>query len=65
MYAFTFDLKSAYHHIDICEEDVKYLSFKWSFESGKFRYFAFKVLPFGLSPAPYIFSKVMRQLLQH
>ena len=27
-YAFTFDLKSAYHHIDICEEHVKYLSFK-------------------------------------
>ena len=44
---------------------MKYLSFKWSFGSGKFRYFAFQVLHFGLSSAPYIFSKVMRQLLKH
>ena len=38
IYAFTFYLKSAYHHIDICDDHVKYLSFKWSFGSGKFRH---------------------------
>ena len=65
IFAFTFDLKSAYHHIDICDDHVKYLSFKWCFGSGKYRFFAFQVLPFGLSSAPYIFSKVMRQLLKH
>ena len=29
MSVFSFDLKSAYHHIDICEEHRKFLSFKW------------------------------------
>ena len=28
MSVFSFDLKSAYHHIDICEEHRKCLSFK-------------------------------------
>ena len=27
MFVFSFDLKSAYHHIDICEEHMKFLSF--------------------------------------
>ena len=65
IYAFTFDLKSAYNRIDVCYDHMKYLSFKWSFGSGKFRDFAFQFLPFRLSSAPSIFSKVMRQLLKH
>lgn len=50
--------------IYICDDHVKYLSFKWSFSLRKFQYFAFQVLPFGLSSVPYIFSKVMR-LFKH
>ena len=40
-YAFTFDLKSAYHHIDIESEHWTYLGFHWTIE----------VLPFGLTTA--------------
>ena len=28
MFVFSFDLKSAYHHIDICEQHMKFLLLK-------------------------------------
>ena len=34
MFVFSFDLKSAYHHVDICEEHRKFLSFK---QDGRWR----------------------------
>ncbi|XP_068732551.1 uncharacterized protein [Montipora capricornis] len=34
MSVFSFDLKSAYHHIDIYEEHRKFLSFKWPSSDG-------------------------------
>ena len=63
-YMISFDLKSGYHHIDIFEEHCKYLCFSWSFK-GIDKYFSFQVLPFGLSTAPYIFTKLMRSLVKH
>jgi hypothetical protein len=60
----SFDLKSGYHHINIFEEHSEYLSFAWSFQ-GNVRYFSFQVLPFGLSTAPYIFTKCLRPLVKH
>ena len=57
-YMFKFDLKSGYHHVDICSEHHKYLGFSWNF-NGVVKYFAFTVLPFGLSTAPYIFTKLL------
>ena len=62
-YVFSFDLKSAYHNVDIFEEHRKYLSFCWQFSDGTVRYFHFNVLPFGLSPAPQVFTILMRQLI--
>ena len=56
---FAFDLKSGYHHIDVAPHHRKYLGFEWG---GKF--YTFAVLPFGLSSAPYVFTKVMRVLVQ-
>ena len=49
-YMFTFDLKSGYHHIDICPSHYKYLGFAWERE-GKNQYYmyVFTVLPFGLA----------------
>ena len=47
---FTWDLKSGYHHVDVCAEHQTYLDFSWRF-SGVLRYFTFAVLPFGLSSA--------------
>jgi hypothetical protein len=52
-YLFSFDLKSGYHHIDIAEQHCKYLGFAWQQS-----FYVFTVLPFGLSTACYIFTKV-------
>ena len=35
------------------------------FWDGKRRFFHFNVLPFGLSTAPYLFTKMLRPLIQH
>ena len=56
---FSFDLKSGYHHIDVAKCHRKYLGFEWG---GSF--YAFVVLPFGLSSAPYVFTKMMRPLVR-
>lgn len=58
-YIFSFDLKSAYHHIEIHELSREYLGFKW-----QDRYYVFNVLPFGISTAGYIFTKVMREIVK-
>ena len=58
---FTFDLKSGYHHVDICSTHQKYLGFAWYFNNVA-RYFTFGVLPFGLSSAGFCFTKLMRPL---
>lgn len=58
-FAFLFDLKAAYHHIGIYEEHRQYLGFYW-----KSNYYTFDVLPFGLSTAGFIFTKVLRHLVQ-
>ena len=64
IFLFSFDLKLGYHHIDIFPEHRKFLTFSWSFEDGSLRYFMFSVLPFGLSSAPYIFTKILRPLVK-
>ncbi len=61
-YMFKFDLKSAYHHIEINEEHRKFLSFAWDFGGSGSRYFQFCVLPFGLSSAPFVFTKLLKPL---
>ena len=60
----SFDLKSGYHHIPISLDFVKYLAFRWKV-NGVERLYAFTVLPFGLSTAPWVFTKVTRVLLRH
>ena len=63
-YMFKFDLKSGYHHIDILQEHQTYLGFSWVV-NGVRKFFMFTVLPFGLSSAPYIFTKVVRVLVRY
>jgi len=63
-YFTKFDLTSGYHHIDIHPEHWKYLGFEWLFSNGQTRFFHFVVLPFGLSPACYVFTKVLRPLVK-
>ena len=62
-FMFSFDLKSGYHQIDIHPEQTQYLGFSWKF-GNIIRYFKFLVLPFGLSSAPYIFTKIMRVMVK-
>ena len=56
---FTFDLKFGYHHVDIHTDCWTYLGLSWS---NKFYMFA--VLPFGLSTACYVFTKLLRPLVK-
>ena len=62
-FLFSFDLKSGYHHVDIFPDHRKYLSFAWTFPSGCTSFFQFSVLPFGLSSAPYLFTKLLKPLV--
>ena len=56
-WATTLDLKDAYFHVLIHEKDRKFLRFFW-----KGVIFQFRVLPFGLSLAPWVFTRVTREL---
>lgn len=50
----TCDLSSAYHHIPMHPESMRYLGFEWEHKC-----YCFTVLPFGLATAPWLFTKVM------
>ena len=63
-YFFKCDIKQGYHHIDILESHQKYLGFAWEID-GKLRFFVFTVLLFGLSTAPFLFTKLIRVLIKH
>ena len=63
-YVITFDLKSAYHHIRIFPEHTTYLGFSWVI-CGKTRYFVYRVLPFGLATAGFIFTKVAKHFVKY
>lgn len=60
----SFDLKSAYHHIEIFEHHKQYLGFQWEMK-GDIKYFVFNVLPFGISSAAFIFTKLIRKVVQY
>ena len=63
-YIACFDLKNGYHHVSINPEHCMYLGFSWVYEDGRIRYFVFVVLPFGLAPACYVFTKLLRPLIK-
>ena len=62
-YMYSFDLKSGYHHVEISQEHQTYLGFSWEVaDSGDEIFHVFTVLPFGLSTAPYVFTKLLKPL---
>ena len=63
-YLFSFDLKSGYHHVDIHSQHQKYSGFAWDMGHG-LQHYMFKVLPFGLATACYIFTKLLRPLVKY
>jgi ribonuclease HI len=58
-WATSVDLTDAYFHLSIARPDRKWLRFVWSEQVYQFR-----VLPFGLSLSPWIFTVVVRFLLK-
>lgn len=63
-YLFSFDLKSSYHHVDINENNWQYLGFAWD-NGGEKKYFCFKVLPFSLATACYVFTKLLQPIIKY
>ena len=59
----NFDLKSGYHHVDVHQESWPYLGSSWNYGKVK-KWFMFRVLPFGLSTACYVFTKLLRPLVK-
>ena len=57
-YATKFDLKSGYFHVEIDKSFHKFLGFEWENQ-----FYMYRVLPFGLKTAPYVFTKVLRPLV--
>ena len=53
----SIDLKDAYYAIPVCHEHRKYLCFQWNH-----KYFQFNCVPFGLSSAPWIFTKTLKPI---
>ena len=65
-YMFSFDLKSGYHHVEIFEGHQTYLGFSWKHSnSNQVKFYVFTVLPFGLSSAPHVFTKILKPLEKH
>jgi hypothetical protein len=58
-YLTSIDLQDAFLHILIHPSSRKYLQFHW-----KGKQYQFRVLPFGLSLAPYIFTKILKPVLK-
>ena len=56
----SYDLMSGYYHMGLFYASDTYVGFKWE---GK--YYVYNCLPFGLSTAPWVFLKVMRELVMH
>jgi len=63
-FEFTFDLRSAYHHVDICESHTTYLGFSWQHCGGNIKY-VYRSLPFGASVGGHLFSKTVRVLIKY
>ena len=59
-YATSLDLKDAYFHVGINVRDTKYLRFV-----VEDRVFEFQALPFGLSTAPRVFTRVVQALVAY
>lgn len=57
------DIHSAYHHILLNDMQTDFMGFSWTYADGNTVFMKFVVLPFGLSSAPYCYSKVTRPLI--
>jgi hypothetical protein len=59
-YSLAYDLTSGYYHVALHPDSRRIVGFKWM---GK--YYQYNCLPFGLSTAPWVFSKVIRESVMY
>jgi len=59
-HAVSYDLMSGYYHVDLDPRSRTFVGLMWG---G--RYYVYKCLLFGLSTTPWVFSKVMRELVMY
>ncbi|KHJ94801.1 reverse transcriptase [Oesophagostomum dentatum] len=59
-YCAKIDMTDAYFAVNIAEDSRPFLAFFWGSEI-----FWFTCLPFGLATAPYIYTKLMRVIMEH
>lgn len=59
-FLFKFDLKSGNYHFDICTQHQTYLEFLWGENLN-----CFTVLAFGLTSAPFLFTKCLRLIVKY
>jgi hypothetical protein len=59
-WAVAYDLTSGYYHVSLHPQSRTFVGFCW-----KGVYYVYNCLPFGLATAPWVFSKVMRELVMH
>ena len=57
-----FDITKAYHFIEIFKHQTDYLVFSWPDKIDNIKYYYFLDLPFGLSSACYIYTKLCMSL---
>ena len=61
-YQVVYDLKSAFHHIRISDQQVKYLGAAFETEKGGKQCFVYLYLPFGASSAVHCITKLFKPL---
>ena len=59
-YSLSYDLTSGYYHVALHPDSRRFVGFKWM---GK--YYQYNCLHFGLSTTPWVFSKVIRELVMY
>ena len=59
-WAISLDLTDAYFHIPIYRKSRRFLRFHFMGKTYQFR-----ALPFGLAPAPYVFSRTVKAVVKH
>ncbi len=58
--AVSFDLTSVYYHVGLHLLTRTFTGFEW-----KGMYYIYNCLPFGLATSPWVFPKVMRELVMY